>query len=156
MKQRCPSFCIPFRCLTLALLLGAPLLEAAAQLNTAKPDEFIKSWLVLKSIPVSSNASQDPSEAAQKKAFAQDWLNEVGGEAKIHPRVGEKQKIGDRQLEWQSINSTSNIIDLQPHPMLNEKLPITNYKFSTLARAPSSRRLVVPVLHPVAPCRSQS
>ena len=44
-----------------------------------KPDEFMRHWLVLKSIPVSSDAKITPSDQEQRRAFARDWLEPAGG-----------------------------------------------------------------------------
>ena len=83
-----------------------------------KPDEFMKQWLVLKPIPVAAGKQSEPDEAAQKKAFAEDWLAAAGGEAKVRPAPGTKQKIGGQELEWQLIVSKKDFSDLEPgsHP----------------------------------------
>src|SRR3989442_15380767 len=87
-------------CLALAagMALSSLLARGGASPTYAalKPDEFIKNWLILKPIPVQAQESA-PSEEMQTKAFAQDWLLSQGGEAKIQPRPGLKQKVGDRE-----------------------------------------------------------
>src|SRR5664279_1871050 len=102
-------------CHTLVLLLGAGSLSAsdAATYAGLKPDEFMRDWLVLKPIPVSAEKSGEPTEEVQKKAFAEDSLKGQGGEAKAHPRTGLKQRIGERELAWESVNSKSDVIDLK-------------------------------------------
>jgi len=98
----------------LALLLSTLAVRAAeaATYSGLAPDEFLKHWLVLKPIPVSSQKPNPPDEAAQKQAFSQDWLREQGGEANIRPQPGLKQKIGNRELVWQQLDSESENIDL--------------------------------------------
>src|SRR6267154_792607 len=61
--------------------------EAAAH-NKFKPDQFLKSWLILKPIPVPREGQSAPDEETQKKTFAKDWFAEQGGEMKIEPRPG--------------------------------------------------------------------
>jgi CubicO group peptidase (beta-lactamase class C family) len=73
----------------------------------------MRNWLVLKPIPVSAEKAGEPAEEAQKKAFAEDSLKGQGGETKVHPRPGFKQKIGERELEWESLKSKSDVIDLK-------------------------------------------
>ena len=102
-------------CSILALLMSAASLSASGPANYAglKPDEFMRNWLVLKSIPVSTEKSGEPAEEVQKKAFAEDSLKGQGGEAKARPRPGLKQTIGQRELEWESVKSNSDVIDLK-------------------------------------------
>ena len=73
----------------------------------------MRNWLVLKSIPVSAEKSGEPAEEVQKKAFAEDSLKGQGGEAKVRPRPGLKQTIGGHELEWESVQSKSDVIDLK-------------------------------------------
>src|SRR5262245_41605391 len=68
-----------------------------------KPDQFLKSWLILKPIPVARDGQGSPDEAAQKAAFAKDWLAEQGGEAKVQPQPGLKQTISGTELPWQEV-----------------------------------------------------
>src|SRR5439155_18926909 len=78
-----------------------------------QPDGFLKQWLILKPIPVSPDKKGAPDEEAQKKAFAQDWLVEAGGEAKLQTYAGMKQKIGGRDLEWNVVESKTDTVDLK-------------------------------------------
>jgi len=75
------------------------------------PDRFMKNWLVLGPIPISTGKS--PDEAAQKKAFADNLLSAAGGEAEIQPEVGKKVVVADKTYEWRTLNSTTDIIDLK-------------------------------------------
>jgi hypothetical protein len=115
MNQHLPSLSAKVYCHTLAVLLSAASLRAGDPATHAglKPDEFMRNWLVLKPISVSGEKSGEPVEEAQKKAFAEDSLKGQGGEAKAHPRPGLKQKIGERELEWESVQSKSDVIDLK-------------------------------------------
>src|SRR5262249_5592461 len=85
-----------------------------------KPDEFMKHWLVLKSIPVSSGKSGTPTEQIQKQSFAQDLLEAQGGEAKARPQPDKKQKIGEREFQWESVESTTDVIDLKAGSSTND------------------------------------
>jgi CubicO group peptidase (beta-lactamase class C family) len=99
---------------TLALGLSPSIYaQEGAIYKDLKPDQFLKSWLVLKSIPVPHESGRAPDEPAQKNSFAQDWLAEVGGEAKIEPKPGMKIKIGDREREWQLVDSKMDVVDLR-------------------------------------------
>ncbi len=99
---------------TLALLLSTASLSASdpATYIGLKPDEFMRNWLVLKSIPVSAEKSGEPAEEVQRKAFAEDLLKGQGGEPKARPRLGLKQTIGERKLEWTAVQSRSDVLDL--------------------------------------------
>jgi CubicO group peptidase (beta-lactamase class C family) len=123
MDQKRLSF--PFSkvyCSTLAMLLSAASLSASDPATYAglKPDEFMRNWLVLKSIPVSAEKSGEPTEEVQKKAFAEDSLKGQGGEAKVHPRPGLKQTVGGRELKWESVESSSDVIDLKAGNSTND------------------------------------
>ena len=115
MKKHLPSLSSKVSSHTLALLLSAASLSASDPTTYAglKPDEFMRNWLVLKPIPVSAEKSGKPTEEVQKKAFAEDSLKGEGGEAKVSPRPGLKQRIGERELEWESVQSRSDVIDLK-------------------------------------------
>jgi CubicO group peptidase (beta-lactamase class C family)/uncharacterized pyridoxamine 5'-phosphate oxidase family protein len=76
-----------------------------------KPDEFMKNWLVLGPIPVSSEKS--PDEATQKKAFAEDLLKSVGGETGVKPGAGAKLAVAGTDYVWRLVESMNDIIDLK-------------------------------------------
>jgi CubicO group peptidase (beta-lactamase class C family) len=109
-------------CSALALLLSAASLSASDPATYAglKPDEFMKNWLVLKSIPVSDGKSGEPAEDVQKKVFAEDLLKGGGGETKVHPRPGLKLTIGGRELQWESVESKRDVIDLKAGSSTND------------------------------------
>jgi CubicO group peptidase (beta-lactamase class C family) len=115
MKRHLLSVASKVCCHTLVLLLGAVSLSASDPATYAglKPDEFMRNWLVLKPIPASAEKSGEPSEEVQKRAFAEDSLKGQGGEVKAHPRSGLKQRIGERELQWESVQSKSDVVDLK-------------------------------------------
>ena len=115
MTKNLPCISLKACCSTLAVLLSAASLSAGDPASYAglKPGEFMRDWLVLKSIPVSAERSGEPAEEVQKKAFAGDSLKDQGGEAKARPRAGLKQTIGERELQWESVKSRSDVIDLK-------------------------------------------
>ena len=81
--------------------------------RAAKPDEFIRKWLVLKSLPVPRETQNTPSDEAQKRAFAQDWLVSAGGEVGIKPRSGMRVPIDGKIFAWQAILSPEDTLDLR-------------------------------------------
>jgi CubicO group peptidase (beta-lactamase class C family) len=115
MKKHLPSLSSKVYYHALVLLLSAVSLSASDPATYAglKPDKFMRDWLVLKPIPVSTEKAGEPAEEAQKKAFAEDPLKSQDGEAKAHPRAGLKQRIGERELQWESVQSQSDVVDLK-------------------------------------------
>ncbi len=97
-------------CCTLAsLLLMTSLSAADATYTGLQPDQFMKTWLVLKPIPVpAGKSSTPPDEAAQRKAFAGDQLD-----INSRPRAGMKVTIAGQEFEWKALASTSETIDLK-------------------------------------------
>jgi CubicO group peptidase (beta-lactamase class C family) len=96
------------------LLLVAPQFSNAATSATysgLKPDEFLTRWLILKPIPVHSQPWR-PDEAAQKAAFAKDWLAEQGGESAVQPVAERTVKLGELERQWRLVESTTDIVDL--------------------------------------------
>jgi CubicO group peptidase (beta-lactamase class C family) len=81
--------------------------------HAPKPDEFIKKWLVLKSLPVPSDAQKTPTDEDQKRAFAQNWLATTGGEAGTKPTAGMQVTIDNKQFVWRAVTSTNDTVDLR-------------------------------------------
>jgi hypothetical protein len=84
-----------------------------------QPGEFLKHWLVLKPIPVTAERGKVPDEATQKQAFARDWLLDKGGETRVQPRAGMKDKIAGHTLKWQLLESETGVFFVadDAHPM---------------------------------------
>lgn len=76
-----------------------------------QPDAFMKHWLVLGPVPVSSDSS--PDEAQQKKAFADYLLASAGGEAGVNPKAGSKITLANKTYEWHLVQSKNDLIDLK-------------------------------------------
>jgi CubicO group peptidase (beta-lactamase class C family) len=100
--------------LTLPGRAAHPATEAGLQLG-----EFLTNWLVLKPIPVTAERNTTPDEVARKQAFAQDWLLDKGGEARIQPHAGMKVEIAGHALKWQPLESKNGIaeVSVNGHPM---------------------------------------
>jgi len=98
--------------LTALLLLAPPSTNAAsATYSGLKPDEFLTRWLILKPIPVQTQPWR-PEEAAQKAAFAKDWLVDQGGESAVQPMEGRTVKLSQIERQWRLVESTTDIVDL--------------------------------------------
>jgi len=95
-----------FRCLV-ALLCAASLPAADAIYPSLQPDAFLRSWLVLKAIPVPHG------DADQRKVFAGD---EVNPQAQSRPQPGAKVIIGGREFEWKRVDSAKDTVDLNDPP----------------------------------------
>jgi CubicO group peptidase (beta-lactamase class C family) len=101
--------------LTATLLLTLHSLQSAESpvYHGLKPGGFMKQWLVLKPIPLSTDPKATPDQEAQKQAFAQDSLADIGGETRLQTYAGLKQKISGRELEWTVVDSKTDEIDLR-------------------------------------------
>ena len=91
------------RSLALVLFIAAgPIAGHAA--DTASPDKegFIHHWLVLAPFSIEGSAG---SEEIDKKQFADEALPKA--------IAGEKQKIGDKELEWKKLVSKEFFIDFK-------------------------------------------
>ncbi len=100
--------------LALAVLSSVEVAQAAdpATYSGSKPDEFLRRWLILAPVPVAGEGKSTPDDAAQKKAFAEDGF--TGRDAtEVQPRVGAKQTVGGKELEWRLVESKENTIDLK-------------------------------------------
>jgi CubicO group peptidase (beta-lactamase class C family) len=115
-----------FPCIAAALVMVSALVLVtlrAAAADTAsysglEPDQFMKSWLILKPIPVTGETKTAPSEAEQKKAFGEDWL--AAESANAAPRPGMKLVIHGRELAWQAFESKADIVDLNEGGQSND------------------------------------
>ena len=90
------------------LLIGMAGPAAAGEASLAvyrgiRPDEFIRSWLVLGPIPAS--ADRQPDEAAHGKAFATDFLQSAGGEAGVQPAAGRAATIAGKDYQRRLVAS---------------------------------------------------
>ena len=93
--------------IVLALLTWLPRSQAAepVRYRDLNHHEFLKRWLVLSPLPVEADATSEPSEAVQKKAFATDLLAEAGGESGIRPGEGTVVKCGGKEHRWKIVAS---------------------------------------------------
>ncbi len=103
--------------ITLAAVgLLAPLQRAAAAgtepYRGLKPDDFMKHWLVLKSIPIPREGDKEPTDEQQRAAFARDWLAGTGGEASAKPTAGQGITVDNKSFVWQAIDSKDDTVDL--------------------------------------------
>lgn len=79
-----------------------------ASYDASQPGKFMKSWLLLGPVPVSSD-SLDPGNALQEKAFKEDNLSSV----KVVPGVQVPPvQIKNKDLKWEVFSSTNDIVDL--------------------------------------------
>lgn len=108
-----------FKLLSIALATVLALLTAASRAQAGappyrglKPDEFMKHWLVLKSIPIPRDGDREPTDEQQRAAFARDWLAAAGGEMSIKPAGGQKVTINSKPFTWQAIESKEDTVDL--------------------------------------------
>jgi predicted esterase len=95
-------------------------------------ERFIRSWLVLSSIPMSS-----------PEAFKKDWLSEHGGETAIHPAERMSHKLPDgSNIAWRSVTSWSDTTDLGDGAARGIKRDVLGYAFATVARAQAGNALL--------------
>jgi hypothetical protein len=91
---------------TLLVVLGSILMFAgrARAEDAVKPDDegFIRHWLVL--APIHCADGQSGTEALTKE--------QVRNEAKLHPKEGDKAKVGDKELTWKKHKSDSYLLDI--------------------------------------------
>jgi CubicO group peptidase (beta-lactamase class C family) len=110
-RRRLAHFLLLLSVCSLGNLVGLNAWSAdePAHYTGLKPDEFLKRWLVLGPIPVSNEDA--PDEAAQKTAFARDWLATDGGESALRPQSGDNVTAGGTNLTWRLLNSAADTID---------------------------------------------
>jgi CubicO group peptidase (beta-lactamase class C family) len=97
---------------SLASLGNSATAASSASYTGLKDDEFLKDWLVLKPIPISDDKKAEPDEKSQKDTFQQDALLTDGWEKNLRPEAGQKQRLGNQELEWQLLQSTTDRVDL--------------------------------------------
>src|SRR5262249_16009932 len=89
------------------LLMTRTLLQAAestAVYDGLNNNQFMKRWLVLSPIPVSTEAS--PDETTQEKAFATDYVATT-----VQPKAGETTQIDGKEYRWRLVDSHDDVID---------------------------------------------
>jgi hypothetical protein len=86
--------------------------EKTALYRGLQTNQFMKCWLVLAPLPVFPGAAKADDEAAQKKAFATDFLAEHGGEAGIQPEPEALLRIGGNDLAWRLVESKNDTVSL--------------------------------------------
>lgn len=79
---------------------------------TKDAGQFMKTWLVLGPVPVFEGKADAKDEAAQKKAFATDFLSDHGGEVGIQPKPGLAHKIKGKRFSWRLLQSSADTVDL--------------------------------------------
>jgi hypothetical protein len=104
---------------SLALAMSVGLMAATAHAEAGaspypglKADEFMRHWLVLKSIPIPRDGDKPPSDEQQRAAFARDWLAAAGGETSIRPAAGQNVTVDSKSLMWRAIESKEDTVDL--------------------------------------------
>jgi CubicO group peptidase (beta-lactamase class C family) len=108
------AFILVFQlCFGLSIVRGEEMKDNSnpASYKGLTPDEFMKKWLILGPISIFKD-DKDQGEDLQKKAYAEDFLSQYGGEAGIKPSADMTCKIGDKDLQWKLISSDEDIIDL--------------------------------------------
>ena len=103
------------RMLSFAIILTGSLFcnSGCSLFQSVSSDGLVQNWLVLKPILLAGDGGKAPDEAAQKQAFAKDWLAAAGGEASVQPRAGATLTIDGRPLKWQPVGSKNGVVDLQ-------------------------------------------
>jgi len=75
-------------------------------------NECLRRWLVLGPVPTRSREADEADEAAQRQAFATDYLSGCGGEAGVEPAAGARVQIGGETYTWRLLESGSDVIRL--------------------------------------------
>ena len=75
----------------------------SARAADAKPDSegFIRDWLILGPSSIPEASGQDEIDKKQ-----------VASEADLKPKAGDKQKVGDKELEWKVVKAEDYHVDL--------------------------------------------
>ena len=79
-----------------------------ASYDAAQPGKFMKTWLLLGPVPVSTD-SINPGDALQQKVFKEDSLSSVNI---IAGKPIQSVKIKDKDLKWEQFSSADDIVDL--------------------------------------------
>lgn len=66
---------------------------------------FVTTWLLLAPIPLGENAN----------GAEQLGKEQVEGEANLKPKAGDKQKVGDKELEWKEYKVKDYFFDFNDH-----------------------------------------
>jgi hypothetical protein len=91
----------------------AALAQNPASYKGIQRDEFMRRWLVLGAIPITSDPTSKPDEEAQKKAFGTDWLTPHGGETGIVPSLKAELTISGKPYRWQAVESSGDPVSLE-------------------------------------------
>jgi CubicO group peptidase (beta-lactamase class C family) len=91
---------------------GSCIAMDSALYQNLQADAFMKTWLILGPIPVFPEKTDSKDEELQKKAFANDFLAQNGGESGIAPKDGMTHQIDSKEYKWQTFTSKDDIIDL--------------------------------------------
>jgi CubicO group peptidase (beta-lactamase class C family) len=97
-----------------ACALAAPSLlgQTAAHYSGLAPDAFLKRWMVLGPIPISSGGTTAPDQEAQRKAFDGDLLLPCGGEALLRVDPAPVCSIGGREYRFTLVEAETDVVDL--------------------------------------------
>jgi len=87
----------------LSCFLVVSLFAVVVRAADAKPDDegFIRDWLMLAPSPLPADA-QAGDEIDKKQ---------IADEGAIKPKAGDKQKIGDKELEWKAVKAKDYYLD---------------------------------------------
>jgi len=109
----------------LALLVAStfslPSSFAAGDSETAsypnlRPNQFMRTWLVLSPISVLAKPEDGgkPADVTQREAFDRDFLSQQGGETGGTPTPGQKIAIGGKDYEWRLVKADSDVVSFAP------------------------------------------
>ena len=82
--------------------------EDAPNYSAGDADAFMQDWVVLG--PLESQSAKGKNEF--RKALAEDYLAESGGESATKPKPGDKVRIGDKALVWRVVRSKTPVVEL--------------------------------------------
>jgi CubicO group peptidase (beta-lactamase class C family) len=97
-----------------ACALAAPslLAETGAHYSGLAPDAFLRSWMVLGPIPISSGGTTAPDQETQKKAFDGDLLLPCGGEAQVRFDPPPVCSISGQEYRFTLVDAEADVVDL--------------------------------------------